>query len=151
MKYAEKYCIEVTHQHGVRRFCCKSFEDAAIDDGWDFHIYRNMDDARAYWDDDEIPEELLTLLKEGKEAVEITYPDQDARYSDLADFDVEEKAFEYLSHDLNRLIVIESDEDADRYLKTYNGHEKYAVQSEIEAIKEKVDEQRKFLEPFKRK
>ena len=131
MKFKKHQCIEVHHQYGVNRYECKSFVEAAQSgnyDTWDYEEFATMADAvDAYGDADEVPAELAELLKHGA-AISICEPGlNDQRFVAAADFDAEAAACDWLAHDLNRLIVIDSTEDAEYYAENYTGHEEIAV------------------------
>ena len=137
-----KYVIEVHHQTGIHTYECENLWETASYN-LSYFTYNNMEDAEKMFGDD-IPEELSELLnKEEGAVVEIS----EERFNDYfleKDFDKESYAIDYLGHDLNRLIVIESKEDAEYYATKYKDHEWVKVQIAAQNILEKMLEDEKL-------
>lgn len=132
MNYDKHYCIEVTHQYGVKTFKCDSFWDAASDE-LSYFEYADMQSAVDYFGDPEdVPAELAELLQSGP-VIEITARD-DAEYFLLETFDKERYGLEELAHDLNRLIVIDNETQARKIAESYEGHEWMAVRAAARKI-----------------
>lgn len=138
MKFKNHQCIEVSHQYGIRRYEIASFADAAMNDEWNYEEYATIDEARDAYGD-EIPAELAELLKNGP-AVSIDEPGNGQRYVAAEKFDAESAACDWLAHDLNRLIVIDTTEDAKYYAEEYRGHEYAAVRAAAAEILREVED-----------
>ena len=125
-----KYVIEVHHQTGITTYHCENFWDVACS-YIDYCQYRTIQDAEDMFDD-EIPEELTELLKNGP-VLEIN-----GKFHLESEFDKEKFAFDFLAEDLNRLIVIETAEDAEFYETKYKDHEWIKVRAAAREIREKL-------------
>ena len=134
-EFSEHQCIEIEHQYGVTRFACKSFVEAAKNDGWDFDEFATLEDAVDFYGDaEDVPEELANMLKTGA-AVVIDEPGLDEpRYVMKSDFDAESEAFDYLRHDLYSMIVINNVAEAMEIADNYHGHEEMKVRREAQKI-----------------
>lgn len=130
-----KYVIEVHHQTGIQTYSCENFWDVAYP-YIDYCQYRTIQDAEDMFAD-EIPEELTKLLKNGP-VLEIN-----GKFHLESEFDKEEFSSDFLAEDLNRLIVIESKEDAEYYATKYKDHEWVKVQIAAQNILEKMLEEEK--------
>ena len=130
-----KYVIEVHHQTGIQTYICENFWDVAYP-YIDYCQYRTIQDAEDMFAD-EIPEELTKLLKNGP-VLEIN-----GKFHLESEFDKEEFSSDFLAEDLNRLIVIESKEDAEYYATKYKDHEWVKVQIAAQNILEKMLEEEK--------
>lgn len=143
MKFKKHQCIEVHNQYGIERFECESFVEAAMADGydtWDYTIINDMEDAETLYGD-EIPAEVTSILATGEAAVAVYCPCSNTEdFMPLSKFDAEDEAFDYLAHDLNRLIVIDSTEDAKEIAENYRGHEDIKVRCEAERILREVED-----------
>lgn len=129
----KKYIIEVHHQTGITTYHCENLWDIAYY-YIDYCQYRTIQEAEDMFDD-EIPEELTELLKNGP-VLEIN-----GEFHLESEFDKEEFASDFLAADLNRLIVIETAEDAEFYANEYKDHEwikvREAAKNFLEILKEK--------------
>lgn len=127
-----KHVIEVHHQTGIQTYSCENFWDVAYS-YIDYCQYQTIQDAEDMFAD-EIPEELTKLLENGP-VLEIN-----GKFHLESEFDKEEFASDFLAEDLNRLIVIESIEDAEFYANEYKDHEWIKVRAAAREILEKLKE-----------
>lgn len=135
MKYDKHQVIEVHHQYGIKVYECESFWDAAINDG-DLNSmeYATLQDAIDSFGDDAVPAKLAAILNSGSAAIEVWGEGDDSVFFAADKFDKEKYAIRYLERDLHRMIIIDSEEDAQNIADNYRGHEEIKVRAAARQI-----------------
>lgn len=133
------YCIEVTHQYGAKAFTCESFWYTALEDGLDYYELSNDEDIEDY--SEYLSDNDREALKAGKSLTLIYYGDNPSFIVETSLLDKEAVGYKYLSHDLNRLIVIDTVEDADYYANKYKDHQWMSVRRLAREILETLTEE----------
>lgn len=144
MQYKFHQVINVPHQLPAKAWECESFWDYAINTGeLDAAEYSSLETARqeyADWDM-ELPETLANILQAGQAAIVLTVPGQEPDIVPAAGFDREEYAASVLGRDLNRMIVVDCEEEARRIAEGYKGHKEI----EVRALARQIIERQRIL------
>jgi hypothetical protein len=135
-----KYVIEVHHQTGITEYECENFWDIA---NIDYVLYENKEELiQMFGSEEEVPSEALELISRGM-VIEIINDNSGNKFFLESEFDKEDYAFYFLGEDLNRLIVIETAEDAEFYANEYKDHEWVKVQTAAKRILELIKDKNK--------
>lgn len=130
-----KHIIEVHHQTGIQTYSCENLWDVA---NVDYAVYEKMDDMiDMFGSEEEVPADAIELIKRGP-VIEIIDDNSGNKFFLESEFDKESYAIDFLGEDLNRLIVIETAEDAEFYANEYKGHEWIKVRAVAREILEKL-------------
>ena len=135
-----KYVIEVHHQTAITEYECENLWDIA---NIDYALYDTKEElTEMFGSEEEVPSEALELISRGT-VIEIMDDNAGNRFFLESEFDKEAYASDFLGADLNRLIVIETVEDAEYYATKYKGHEWVKVQTAAKRILKKLKENEK--------
>lgn len=113
-----KQLVIAIHRNTVYDWEVESLAEL-VDDSIDFTEFGEPE-AKDWWDDDEVPQEVANILAAGKRVLEVSrLNDGTSEYYPAGEYDVEERAKWVLHDEYERVFVINTMADAAHIASTY--------------------------------